>query len=205
MPHHQQQATAAAQQSSTLICLTPIILALGFMLVAGLADWPYWQKAFRSDFSSVSWLSSAQLWSLALLSLMLIAIRGLPLGLGGLLVSCFVLLALDEQFQWHELWKYRCIDWLALCRFKLVTEAPLLIVGAGGSALVYLLLQQAPDRRSKLLLLSSLGIGLIALGVDQLPMPAAIAVFEEALEVLAEACWISYLFSLAIGARHRGD
>jgi len=34
---------------------------VAFMIAGALADWPWWEYAFRSDLSAVSWLSSALL------------------------------------------------------------------------------------------------------------------------------------------------
>jgi len=97
------------------------------------------------------------------------------------------LLALDEQFMWHELWKYRCEEWTALCRFEAVRELPMLAVGAVGLLTVAALHRALRSRLSRGLLWCGLATGLWAITVDQVALPYPIAELEEGFEVLAEA------------------
>lgn len=148
---------------------------------------PVWERAFRSDASPVAWLSSALLLTLAAMSLRLSADGGLPRGLGGWMAAAMFLLALDEQFMWHELWKYRCEEWTALCRIEAVRELPMLVVGFVGLVTVAALHRAMRSRLSRALLWGGLVMGLWAITVDQVALPYPIAELEEGFEVLAEA------------------
>lgn len=161
--------------------------ALAFMAVSAWSYAPVWERAFRSDASPVSWLSSALLLTLAAMSLRLMADCALPRGLGGWMAAAMFLLALDEQFMFHELWKYRCEEWTALCRFETVREAPMLGVGLVGTLTVWALHRALPTPLGRRLLWAGLATGLWAITVDQVAMPYPIAELEEGFEVLAEA------------------
>jgi hypothetical protein len=158
-----------------------------------------WERAFRSDASPVAWLSSALLLTLAAMSLRLMADGGLPRALGGWMAAAMFLLALDEQFMWHELWKYRCEEWTALCRYETVRELPMLAVGAVGLLTVAALHRAMAPGLSRVLLWAGLGVGLWAITVDQVAMPYPIAELEEGFEVLAEALVLAAFVSLPPG------
>jgi len=59
----------------TAIVLIAVTL---FMAAAALADWPWWEFAFRSDLSPVSWLSGALLLANAAVALSLTLSGSLP-------------------------------------------------------------------------------------------------------------------------------
>ncbi|RZL38908.1 MAG: hypothetical protein EOP35_04830 [Rubrivivax sp.] len=162
-----------------------------FMAISAWSFAPVWERAFRSDASPVAWLSSALLLTLAAMSLRLMADGGLPRWLGGWMAAAMFLLALDEQFMWHELWKYRCGEWIALCRFETVRELPMLGVAVVGSLTAWALHRALHDRWSRGLLWAGLATGLWAIAVDQLPMPYPVAELEEGFEVLAEALMLA--------------
>ena len=173
--------------------------ALLFMaLSAGLA-YPGWERAFRSDASPVSWLSSALLLSLCVMCARLMADGGVPRGLGLWLTGAMFLLALDEQFMFHELWKYRCEDLTglpALCEAPGVREAPILFVALFGAITVGLMIRTLPGRFTRGLLLAGIACGLWAIWIDQVPMPYPIAELEEGFEVLAEALVLAALMAV---------
>lgn len=175
--------------------------AIGFMAISAWSFAPVWERAFRSDASPVAWLSSALLLTLAAMSLRLSADGGLPRWLGGWMAAAMFLLALDEQFMWHELWKYRCEAWTALCRLEAVRELPMLAVGAVGLMTVAALHRAMRSRLSRRLLWAGLGVGLWALTVDQVAMPYPITALEEGFEVLAEALVLAAFVSLPPRAR----
>jgi hypothetical protein len=97
------------------VCVLPLTVAFIFMGLVMLRDWPLWQRAFSSDISPVSWLSSAQLWAGALLALRLGLDRSLPAMFAFSLAVALAGLALDEQFLLHEQWKFGCESWITLC------------------------------------------------------------------------------------------
>ncbi|HEY8878446.1 MAG TPA: hypothetical protein VIN03_12835 [Roseateles sp.] len=179
-----------------LVAALVLAAALGFMLISAWSFAPVWERAFRSDASPVSWLSSALLLTLAAMSLRLMADGGLPRGLGGWMAAAMLLLAGDEQFMWHELWKYRCEEWLALCRFETVRELPMLAVAGVGTLTIVALHRAMPARLSRRLLWAGLATGLWAIAVDQIAMPYPIAELEEGFEVLAEALVLAALMTL---------
>jgi len=189
MPHLPPVSRAAA-------ALAVVAAALGFMALSAWSYAPVWERAFRSDASPVAWLSSALLLTLAAMSLRLTTDGGLPRGLGGWMAAAMFLLALDEQFMGHELWKYRCEEWTALCRFEAVRELPMLGVGAVGLLTVAALHRAMGSRLSRALLWAGLAVGLWALAVDQVAMPYPVAELEEGFEVLAEALVLAAFVSL---------
>jgi len=162
---------------------------------------PVWERAFRSDASPVAWLSSALLLTLAAMSLRLAADGGLPQWLGGWMAAAMFTLALDEQFMWHELWKYRCEEWTALCRFEAVRELPMLGVAVVGTLTAWALDRAMQSRMSRGLLWAGLAVGLWAITVDQVAMPYPIAELEEGFEVLGEALVLAAFVSLPSRAR----
>ncbi|WP_457418220.1 hypothetical protein [Roseateles sp. P5_E7] len=164
-----------------------LVAVVGFMAISAWSYAPVWERAFRSDASPVAWLSSALLLTLAAMSLRLSADGGLPRWLGGWMAAAMFTLALDEQFMWHELWKYRCEEWTALCRFEVVRELPMLGVAVVGTLTAWALDRAMRSRLSRGLLWAGLAMGLWAITVDQVPMTYPIAELEEGFEVLAEA------------------
>lgn len=176
--------------------LAVVAATLVFMAVSAWSFAPVWERAFRSDASPVSWLSSALLLTLAAMSLRLMADGGLPRALGGWMALAMFVLALDEQFMWHELWKYRCEEWTALCRFDTVREAPMLAVAGVGVLTVAALHGAMRSQLSRALLWAGLGVGLWAITVDQVAMPYPIAELEEGFEVVAEALVLAAFVSL---------
>jgi hypothetical protein len=171
------------------------------MLVATAMYWPNPEIAFLSDQSPVSWLSSAQLWAIALLALRLGADRTLPVAASMWLCAAMMVLAFDEQFMLHEHWKYGCAQWLDACQNRWVTELPIVLVGIVGAATLswlYILLDARPAR---VLLACSLGIGILAIAVDLFRWPSILAPAEEGLEVLAEALFAGVMLGLRGHAR----
>lgn len=179
-----------------LSALAVVAAACTFMLLSAWVFYPGWERAFRSDASPVSWLSSALLLTLAVMSLRLLVDGGLPRWLGGWLALAMFVLALDEQFMLHELWKYRCHELTALCKMAWVRELPMLMVAFVGAVTAVLLHRALPARLARGLLWVGISIGLWAIFVDQLPMPYPIVELEEAFEVLAESLVLAALLTV---------
>ena len=185
--------------ASALLCAV-----LGYLLLAAWLFAPGWERAFRSDASPVAWLSSALLLTLSITALRLVGERALPRLLGAWLAVAFLVLALDEQFMLHELWKFRCHEWTAACQYSTVREAPMLAVAAIGLLTLAWLHHALSHRSTRALLWAGLAVGWLAIGVDQWPevqthwhwlpeLPPLLATLEEALEVLAEALVLAAL------------
>jgi hypothetical protein len=170
--------------------------ALAFMAVAAAAYAPLPELAFRSDHSPVSWLSSAQLWGLALLSVQLGSQRLLPRALATWLALALLLLAFDEQFLWHEQWKHGCPLGPAWCAQGWLRELPMLLVGLFGAATAWWLQRSLPGGAARATLWAALAVGGLALVLDQTEAPAWLAPGEEAFEVLAEALFGAALLGL---------
>ncbi|ALT79999.1 hypothetical protein [Paucibacter sp. KCTC 42545] len=183
-------------RSFGLAALLVPLAACAFMLLSAWLAYPAWERAFRSDASPVSWLSSALLLTLSVLSVRLLADGGLPRWLGIWLTLSMLVLALDEQFMLHELWKYRCHELSAWCEIAWVRELPMRMVGLTGAITVALMLRALPRRLTRGLLLAGITCGLWAIAVDQWPMPYPIAELEEAFEVLAESLVLAALLSV---------
>lgn len=186
--------------------IAPVVVsaALGFMAISAWMFAPSWERAFRSDGSPVSWLSSALLLTLSATALRLVGERALPRLLGVWLALAWGALALDEQFMLHELWKFRCHEWLSACQWSTVREAPMLAVAVVGLATVAWLHRALHHRSTRGVLWAGLTVGWAAIAVDQWPLvqahllwlpelPTALATMEEALEVLAEALVLAAL------------
>lgn len=186
-------------QSSHAIFWPNALLLIAVSIFMGLALWskaPLWELALRSDNTAISWLSSTQLWACAVLVFRLTLERQLPILLGSILCLALMGMALEEQFMYHELWKYSCEDWLSLCRFEWMRELPIRLIGLGGAILFFFLHRVIPQRPLQIQLWLALAIGFLAIAVDQLPIfPARIAVFEEVFEVVAETLFLGLLLS----------
>ncbi len=160
------------------------------MTAAALADWPWWEFAFRSDMSPVSWLSSALLLANAAVALSLMLSGSLPRALGTILCAALALLAVDEQFQLHE----RLQDSFIVGRFG---RAPTLIVAIGGTIAAAALTRATKSSPVRGLIASGLAMGLLAIWVDLGSPPESIRAFEEAFEVLAESLFLCGLLELS--------
>lgn len=130
------------------------------------------------------------------MALRLGADRTLPRGAAFWLGAAMVLLAFDEQFMLHEHWKYQCADWWSACRHAWVTQLPIILVAVVGAAGVFWLHQLLYARAARVLLWCALGVGVMAIAEDLFGWPGALARWEEALEVIAEALFASALLGL---------
>lgn len=177
-----------------MVVYLPLIFL--FMAFTTVLNWPVPELAFRSDNSPVSWLSGAQLWAIAVLAIRLSFDRALPLWLGLWLATAMAGMAFDEQFMFHEQWKYGCTDWFTLCRFPWVREFPMLIVGIVGFLTALWLHASVQPGWARRQLWIAIGIGLFALSLDLLHFSNELAPYEEGFEVLAEAFYLSFLLGL---------
>lgn len=180
--------------------VAPVLLCavVGFLLLGAWLLAPNWERAFRSDHSPAAWLSGALLLALSVVALRMVGDRALPRWLGAWLALSFFVLALDEQFMLHELWKFRCHEWTDACRWSVVREAPMLAVAVVGFGTLAWLHRALSHHSTRCLLWAGFAVGLAAIAVDQWPgvqphlpwlpeLPALLATLEEALEVVAEA------------------
>ena len=174
-----------------------IAAVLFFMSMAAAMYWPEPEVAFRSDQSPVSWLSSALLLTIAVLSIRQLVDRGLPSLLAMWLGLALFILALDEQFMFHEHWKYGCADWLAACSYSWMREMPTLLVGVVGLLTAGVLHRALPQGCARWVLWLALAMGMLALKVDLLGANNFLAIYEEGLEVLAEAFFAAVLLGLS--------
>jgi hypothetical protein len=113
-------------------------------------------------------------------------------------------MALDEQFMFHERWKYECVRWTALCRWPAVRDLPMPCVALFGLLTMAWLHRVLRGGAALWLLWSAVGMGWWALAVNQLPMPPGVALFEEGFEVLAETLFLGALLGLAPRGRPAG-
>ena len=179
------------------IWLAPAALLAGvfvFMTLAAALYLPFWEEAFRSDDSPVSWLSSALLVAGAILSLRLCAEETLPWRFGLPLVLALTALALDEQFMLHEWMKHA---WLPArvhpAPVSWQGDLPVWIVAAGGVLFGGLAGRCGFAGAALWLLRAAIGVGLFAIWVDLGSPPVWLAFLEEGGEVLAEAIFLCAL------------
>jgi hypothetical protein len=188
--------------SNTRSSFVPTLFFLGaallFMLVSALLYWPTPEIAFRTDDSPVAWLSSAQMWALALLSLRLWQEAALPRLLCLWLSLAMMGMSFDEQFMFHEHWKYTCIEWLSACRHGWVRELPMLLVALLGAASALWLHRHLP-RPGRLQLWLAFSIGLFALYLRAGGEPTGLLPYKAALLVSAQALFAGMLLSLRGG------
>lgn len=173
-----------------------LLVVVGFMAVAAATSWPLPEVAFRSDNSPVSWLSSAQLWTASMLSLRLVSEGVLPRRLGGWLFVALAGLAFDEQFMFHEQWKFGCSDWFSACRYAWGMELPMLSVCVVGLGTMLVLHRVVSDLRARLQLWSAYLVGAFALFVDLSGMQWLVGLYEEGFEVISEAIFMGLLLGL---------
>lgn len=149
-----------------------------------------------SDNTAISWLSSAQLWAMAVLALRLTSERTLPALLGWWLALSMTVLACDEQFMLHEQWKYGCIDWLPACRYWVITELPMLSVAVFGVASIVWFACAIRSRAARTMLWASLLVGVFALWLDLFAGSLPLSPYEEGFECLAEALFVGVFLGL---------
>jgi len=183
---------------------------LGVLVFVAFSLWaylPFWELALRSDNAPVAWLSSALLFGCAALAWSARARQRLPRGLGAWLVAALVLMSLDEQFGFHELWKYRCAEWTSWCarvvpgRVHWLGDAPMALVGILGVGVLVLLYRAIASAVVRGHLVAAVLVGVVlALGTHfghlSGLLPAAISRLEEVFEVLSEALFLCALVEL---------
>jgi hypothetical protein len=201
--HNDIDIDIAIARRAAAFSLAPCFFLLAasalFLGVAALLYWPAPEIAFRTDDSPAAWLSSAQLWGMALVSLRLFQERVLSRGLCLWLGAAMVTMSFDEQFMLHEHWKYACIGWLDACRHAWVMEAPMLLVGALGLATLAWLHRHLAARGARIVLWLAVGVGLFALVLRFTQQPVGLLPYKAALLVLAESLFAGVL--LGIGGR----
>ncbi len=187
-----------------------VLLAVAvFMAVSVWIYLPWWELAFRSDISPVSWLSSALLFACAALALQ-IGVQGrLSPALSAWLGVSMLALALDEQFMFHEYWKYHCSEWLDGCgppapgHIDWLGDAPMMLVGLLGVGTLVVLYRRIDVTAVRRLLLAAVSVGVVfALGLHFAHagnlLPAWFGRFEEVFEVCAEALFLCALLEVPL-------
>lgn len=192
---------SAASPWPGILCLAGAAL---FMLVSAWLYWPTPDVAFRTDDSPVAWLSSAQLWAMAVLVLRLTQEATLPRLLGLWLFGAMMEMAFDEQFMLHEHWKYSCAEWLDACRMGWVRELPMLLVGVlglGTAVWLYRAMGAVVSRWQRVQLWLALAIGLFSLVLRATQQPLDLLPYKAALLVTAEALFMGMLLSFPTSRR----
>lgn len=188
---------------------TGVVLS-GVTIFVALSIWaylPFWELALRSDNSPLSWLSSSLLFACAVLAFQNGAQGGLPHGLSVWLTIALLGLSLDEQFTFHEYWRFHCADWTSWCAYPApghmdwLGDAPMALVGGVGIATCSQLYRAIEATGVRRLILASItaGVGL-ALGTHyghaSNVLPAWFNRFEEVFEVVSEALFLCALLEV---------
>lgn len=193
------------------------LVLISLTAFAGISAWaylPWWELAFRSDASPLSWLSGVLLFACAALSLQLGANGSLSPKMSLWLVLAMTTMALDEQFMYHEYWKYHCTEWTSWCgraskgHVDWIGDAPMIMVGLLGMLTVTLLWKSLPSRIVRGHFLAAILVGVVlALGTHFTHLsgmlPADVAYFEEVFEVFSEALFMCALIEIRPGARQQ--
>ena len=166
---------------------------VGFVVaMMGAAAWrslPWWEYAFLSDDSAVSWLSSALLMANAAVALNLSVTGVLSLAGGSLMTLALAVMSADEQFLLHERFQNTVPGWLG--------NAPTVLVGVGGIGVLILLNRSVKAPAARYLIGAAVAVGVFALWVDLGSPPPLLARLEEGFEVLAEALFLSGLLEVS--------
>lgn len=159
-----------------------------FMVFAAWQSLPWWEYAFISDNSPVSWLSSALLVACAAVAFSLTLDRSLHRVFGSALTGALVMMAVDEQFMLHEQFQYTyAADASTDGAVGAFGHAPTLAVGVVGVAMALWFAWKGPSRTAGRLMFAAVAVGVFSLWVDLGRPPAILAKTEEAYEVLAES------------------
>lgn len=192
-----RQAVAAVECAKHSPITATLLIVAGtivFMLVAAWEYSPWWERAFRSDDSPVSWLSSALLVATATLAGKLTSDRVFKPKTGTILTLAMLVLALDEQFQLHERFKFGLAPHWGGERWPWIGDVPTLLVGVGGLLFLVRFWFQIRRQSARVLMFAAVAIGCFALWVDLAAPPSILTVLEEGFEVLAEALFLSALW-----------
>lgn len=183
---------------------------LSVLIFIGISIWaymPWWEMALRSDKSPVSWLSSVLLFSCALIAWQLGRYKSLNSRISLWLSISLIVLSLDEQFMFHEFWKYHCADWTYLCgapktgHIDLLGDAPMMLVAIIGTTTFYELYRSINSTISRNLIIASILTGIfLALGThfghEANILPAWFNRFEEPFEVLSVSLFLCALLEI---------
>ena len=173
--------------------------AAAFMAAAAWSYAPWWEYAFLSDDSPVSWLSSALLVASAAIAFDRALVGGTDRRRWGLLAVALVSMALDEQFLFHERFKDTVAGASGYRTDSAIANLPTLVLGCGALILLVTAIRQVSERPARRLLQAAVAVGLCALFVDLAPSPVALGRLEEAYEVLAESLFLSGLLEYRRG------
>lgn len=191
-----------AKQTHVLLPIFISVLAVAlFMVACFLLYWPSSEIAFRTDESPAAWLSSAQMWSIAILSLRLWQERTLPPLLCAWLAGALMLMACDEQFMLHEQWKYQCLEWFSLCKYNWATEIPMLLVIALGLTTGFFLIPYFTSPLQKSLLFTSLALGMFAMVLRFTATPSLLLPYKALFLVIAQGLFLGMLLALPTGKK----
>jgi hypothetical protein len=175
--------------------------AVLFMAVAAWASRPWWEYAFLSDDSPVSWLSSALLMANAAVAGKLTVDGSLRRWIGSSLAIVLVVLALDEQFMLHERFKYTYTSAGTTSIHpgtlpRAVGDLSTVLVGLGGIGFGLLFAREVSSKPARGLMGVAVAIGLFSLWVDLGDPPVWLARIEEGYEVLAESIFLAGLLAV---------
>ena len=169
------------------------------MIVAAWMAQPWWEYAFLSDDSPVSWLSSALLMGNAVLVFKLTLDDALPRWLGYGSTCALLLLTVDEQFMLHERYKHMRLLQLSSSHTVpagWIADVPILLLALGGVAFAWMFSRAVPGRAAKNLIYVAVVLGVFAVWIDVGHPPTWLARLEEAYEVLAESLFLSGLLAV---------
>jgi hypothetical protein len=165
------------------------------MLAAAVVYLPTPRRAFMSEGAPVPWLSTAILLLIAALCVAH-AVRGtLSRPLAWWLCAAMLVLAADQQFRLHELWKTNCLEWSATCGRRVFAELPMILVAVLGIATAWKLHRELAQPTARAWLWWALGVGVFAVFLDLVGV-RYVGRYEKGFEVLAEALFAGMLVGL---------
>jgi hypothetical protein len=163
--------------------------AIAVMALAAWTSLPWWEYAFLSDDSAVSWLSSALLMANAAVALNLALTGSVQPVLSSVVATALAVMSVDEHFLLHERFKQSVPVWMG--------DGPTVLVGVGGIGVLILLNRSVKVPAARYLIGAAVAVGIFALWVDLGSPPPLFARLEEGFEVFAEALFLSGLLEVS--------
>lgn len=192
----------AANAIPLAAALLAIVAAVTLVII--LAEWPWIERAIALEDAPIAWFQSTLIAASAVVSLCHATLdRGRP-RTWYVVAAALFMLAIDERFMGHE----RLKEWIWVQMFDgdvnragRWPDVPILFYAIGGAATVAWIARAVRSRFAARLIWSAITVGTVALVMDVTSQSIALQIWEELLELLAEALFfIGLLTALASAA-----
>jgi hypothetical protein len=196
-------ASFSKPPAPSAVWLTLGILAVVTLVAAAivLSDWPFVERAIALEDAPIAWLQTSLIAASAVVCLCRAIIHGDRRAGWYVVAAALFALALDERFMGHEQLK----EWIWLnvfdgdrARMGHWGDAPVVLYGVGGAAVVLWMMRRGARGYPALLLWAAIAVAGCAIALDVVATSIWSQIWEELLELLAETLFfVSLLLSLA--------